>query len=447
MEQQTLEASRKIRAEKIQSICAEYGLYGNVVHYTPSPFPDSSLNRFYILAGLDPGIAQDPLPKHLRPDEILQNIHRNKKLFHPRIWAMDLSGAKDEASVMDSLVEYCKKAEFIVRLYREYKLNAPDSLLDPEVYQLINYRNRAYSPFTSPAMKQKCREDLDWFFRREKSTSSFRQRWLRYFRSEKFPHDKGPLAKLMGYFRRDQSELSLTQLMDTGTDICKLEMQEHEYQRFRELIQLRYPFVSFAAGKKEVVDHGINKSAGRIAPSFEKCVSGEEYAMIRKDRFSDEGWDCVANLKPSYWIFRDVYYKSCDAPWIASIYQQIVLEYARCDPLGDLKTRGPLLLERVPAGDFMNFVSLAKANHLHFYIDTLGEYEQLSFNVVNVLYNAYQKEKMLGIQQRMIEDKIMCSHVLEPSVRQPLHSIICEIKEREHPEHIHMQRKKPPFQK
>lgn len=85
---------------------------------------------------------------------------------------------------------------------------APDSLLDSEVYQLINHRNRAYSPFTSPAMKQKCREDLDWFFRREKSTSSFRQRWLRYFRSEKFPHDKGPLAKLMGYFRRDQSELS-----------------------------------------------------------------------------------------------------------------------------------------------------------------------------------------------------------------------------------------------
>lgn len=434
MDREELEAVRKNNAEVVRQICAQYGLYGNVVYYEPSPISGSSLNRMYMVAGTSPVFGNYPLPKRFRPNEVLQAINRNEKLFYPQAYVLDLLENKDEITATQSLVEYCKKAEFINQLYHEYGLKTPNVLRYSEVYQLIRFRDGLDNPLATPAMKKKYKQDLDWFFRREKSKSKFRQSWLRYFRSEKFPDDKGPVAKLKGFIQRNQCKISLNQLMDTNTDVHKLELQEYEYKIFQKLIQERYPFVTYAAGDMNIVNHGLREASQRDDSPFGKMVTAEEYAVVRKDRFADEGWDSVANLKPAYWEFRNVYYKASDEPLIASVYQHIALQYAKCDSLGELKQRGPMRLQKVPMDDFMNFVSLAKANKLRFYIDTLGDYETPSLNTVNVLYNEHQQQKMDVVLGRMIEDTVSYSHVISNPSKPPLKSVIDEIEGQKQPE-------------
>lgn len=446
MNRQKLEAIRKNNAAIVQDICADYGLYGNVIYYEPSPFSDSSLNRMYVVAGFDPALGQDPPPRYFRPDEVLQNIKRNEKLFYPAIWVLDLKETKDESTVTNYLVDYCEKAELVAGLYGEYGLGLPKVLRESEVFQLMNFRSGLDKFKDVPAMRKKYRKDLNWFFQREKS-KGFRRRWLNYFRTEKFPDDKGAFAKILGYFRRNKCETSLKQLLNTNSDISKLEMQEYEFRIFQKLIQERYPFVTYAAGDKEVVDHGINHATRRDDSPFGKCVTQEEYAVICKDRFADEGWDCVANLKPAYWEFRDVYYRDCDKPLIASVYQHIALQYAKSDSLGDLRKFGPMRMQKVSARDFMNFVSLAKANKLRFYIDTLGEYETPSFDTINVLYNEYQQQKMDLVMGRMNQDKVKYSHAMPMPGRPSLTSQIHEIEEKSCVNPSRHRRITPPFEK
>ena len=74
--------------------------------------------------------------------------------------------------------------------------------------------------------------------------------------------------------------------------------------------------------------------------------------------------------------------------------------------------------------DFMNFVSLAKSSGLRFYIDNLGEYAISSLTTISVLYNEYQTEKMQGIMDRMVEDKVNNSHVIDSPAHPSLHSVI-----------------------
>ncbi len=449
MNRDEIEAIRKNNAAIVQDICSQYGLYGNVVYYEPSPVSGSSMNRMYIIAGVDSVFADDILPKNLRPDEMLQAIKRNERLFYPRAWVLDLLETKDQITATQSLVEYCRKAEFLSRLYGEYQLPVPKSLRVSEVYQLMRFRDDLDNPLLSPVVKRKSRKDLDWFFKRETSRNHFRRRWLDYFRSEKFPDDRGPIAKIAGFFRRDRCRVSRDQLMECNTEISKLEMQEYEFKIFQKLIQERYPFVTYAAGDMDIVDHGVSRATRSDDSPFGKYVTAEEYAVVRKDRFAEEGWDCVANLKPAYWEFRDVYYKDCDAPLIASVYQHITLQYAKCDSLGELKKRGPMRLQKVPADDFMNFVSLAKAHKLRFYIDTLGEYETPNLKYVNVLYNDTQgqNQKMDQILQQMVDDKVSFSHILNTPSRPSLDSVISDVTEKTSATTARNHRKLPPYEK
>ena len=447
MNREEIESIRKNNAAIVHDICSQYGLHGNVVYYEPSPIEGSSLNRMYIIAGTDPVFDQDKVPKGLRPEEMIQTIQQNEKLFYPRAWALDLMECKDKLTATQSLVDYCQKAEFITSLYREYGLPAPVVLRRSEVNQLINFRSNMTNPMTPPDILKKYKSDLDWFFKREKTRNRFRKKWLQFFRSEKFPDDKGPLAKLVGYFRRKQCEVKLPQLIDSNSDINKLEMQEFEFKIFQQLIQERYPYITYAVGEKEVVDHGISKARNLDENFPVKYVTAEEYAVIRKDRFASEGWDCVANLKPAYWEFRNVYYRECDEPIIASVYQQIVLPYAKCNSLRELKERGPLQMKKIPLSDFMNFVSLAKASNLRFYIDTLGDYEKPSLKNIHVLYNEYQQPKMDDVVDRMIGDKVNFSHVLETSTRPTLNSVIHEIEGKNLVQKACVSRHKPPYEK
>lgn len=430
------EASIRAR-EHISSICDEYGLYGNIVYHNPCPSAGADGNRVYIVAGCDPAIQGNAVVQGMTPDEIIRRSEQNNKLFYPNAWAFDLSANSSQMKAQEELVEYLKKAEFVKMLYAQYGLEPPEKLRVSEVYQLIDFHDLSLNPKVNQETRDKAKKDLAWFFEREKS-KGFRRQWLDYFRSDHFPDDKGPIAKVSGFFTRDKQRTSLENLMEVSEDIHKIQMQEHEYSLFVRYLEKLYPDITFAASEKEIVNHGGVNNPQETEAAIGRRITGEEFAVIRKDRFAEEGWEALENLKPAYWEFRDVYYKACDEPRIATAYNSITLQYAKCDALADL--HGPVHMIDVPVTDFMNFVSLAKANNLRFYIDNVGDFATPSLETVHVIYSEFQQEKLQGIVERMMDDKIEFSHITEGGDnRAPLSEVIEAMENlriQQKPEHI-----------
>lgn len=396
-------------AAHVRWVCRQYGLFGNIFDYTPSSIPGGNRNRFYIVAGIYPELEEDQVPKWLYPEDIIRKQNQNKKLFYPNIWTFDMTTAPNDVCALEQLVEYLKRAEFLKVIYAEYAVELPEKLRVSEINQLIYFRDMSHNPQLDAKTLKKCRSDLKWFFKREKC-KGFRRRWLDYFRSEKFPDDKGPVAKIKGYFKRDSQITSIELLFKVNDSIRKLEMQECEYRRFAKWMKDLYPHVTYAISNISKVDHGGAGNPVETHAAIGKRVTQEEFAEIRKERFAAEGWAALENLVPVYWEFREVYYKACDEPLIASVYNAITLEYARCTPLDDMY--GNRLLLSVPLEDFMNFVSLAKANKVKFYIDNLGDYAIPSLVDVHVVYCEHQSETIYGIMERLVNDKVSGSHII-----------------------------------
>ncbi len=401
-------------SRQVKQVCGEYGLYGNVIYYAPSPFtcPDqNNRNRFYIIAGPSPDFGQDTVPAWLDPEQIIQRNKRNCKLFYPGAWALDLSSGISQIEALDQLVEYAKRTEFLTFQYGQYGMSLPEKLRLSEVNHLITFFDQTLWTAANPAIQKKYQSALDDFFKGENSKNRLRRAWMDYYRSEKFPDGKGPMAKITGFLRRHKPEIRHELLRETNDDLRKLQMQEYEFQYFRDFMATCYPEVSFSIGDREVVDHGLTPLSIQDKVSV-RNVTWEEYAAVRKERFAAEGYDALAGLNPSRWEFRDIYYRAIDEPIIASVYNSMVLQYAKCNPLEELTHYGALALEDIPASNFMNFVSLAKANGLRFYIDNKGDYAVPSFQSIHVIYNTCQSEKMSGILDRLLHDKVAYSHAL-----------------------------------
>lgn len=405
----SFEDNRPQLVQRIKHICASYGLYGNVVYYSPSPFTcdgDSNRNRLYIIAGISPAFGEDQLPEWIQPDQIIMRNKRNIKLFYPDAWALELTPGTQEIEVLDQLKDYAEHVSFLSFQYRDHGLPMPEKLRLAEVNHLMTLYDQSLWNSDQPRVQRKYQSGLDWFFKREKSTMPFRQKWLDYYRSEKFPDEKGPISKLRGYFKRNNPEVSIQQLFDTNENLKKLELQEHEFRYFRKFIADCYPEVSFAVGDREVVNHGVTPPSASDTVSV-RNVTLEEYDAVRKERFAEEGFEALANMNPSYWVFRDIYYRAVDEPIIASVRNSIRLQYAKCNPLEELCHFGEMSMKAIPESSFMNFVSLAKTNGLRFYIDTKGDYALPSLDTVHVLYNVCQEDKMFGILERVNQDKVI----------------------------------------
>lgn len=142
--------------------------------------------------------------------------------------------------------------------------------------------------------------------------------------------------------------------MEFNSDIKKLEMQEHEYKLWSDYLAKHYPEVTYVEGDKDVVNHGVDKPGDEPLKPFGRRITGEEFAVIRKERFAEEGWDCLADVKPSYWEFRDVYYKEADAALVAEAYHAVTLQYAKPDDLSTLMCNGPIEMMDISCSDLMN---------------------------------------------------------------------------------------------
>jgi len=411
---------------QVQHICEKFGLFGNVYYYEPSTIPTSNRNRVYVLAGTDPAIAQNPPPKRFHPEEIIRRNNGDELLFYPDAWALDLfayATPNGQMRVYEQLVDYCKKASFLHRVYAEHGLSLPNVIREAEIRELRTYCESAENPALPEAVRKKCKKDLEWFFSRE-TGSGLRRRWLDYFRSDKYPDGKGAAAKIRGYLNRKKPEMPLDLLLEVCSDTKKLEMQEHEYVRFKKFMEDCYADISYAVGEKTIIDRGTDNRGEPALQPFGRRITSEEFSALREERFAEDGWACLADLKPSYWEFRDVHYKESDEPIIASVYQAVTLDYARPNDLRDVLNCGPIDMISVSATDFMNFVALAKANHLRFYIDKQGDFATPDLEYVNVIYNQSQFDLVSGITERMLHDKVEYSHLLDPLPRPRLSDTI-----------------------
>lgn len=401
--------------EQVQRICRKYGLYGNVYYYEPSTIPTSNRNRIYVLAGTDPAIMQSPPPERYHPDEIVRRNSSNELLFYPDLWALDLfdyATSNGQMRVYEQLVGYCKNTEFLTALYAEHGLRLPHVIRQAEIRQLRTYHESSQNQALPEAVRARCLKDLNWFFSREKSTG-LRRRWLDYFRSDRYPDGQGAAAKIFGFLNRNKPEVSMDLLMDICSDTKKLEMQEHEYLRFKKFMESCYPDISYAKGEKTVIDHGTDSPGRAPLEPFGRRITYEEFCALREARFAEEGWDCLADVKPSYWEMRDIHYKESDEAIIVSVYQSVTLDYAHDNDLREVLDHGPIDMLSVSATDFMNFVSLAKANDLRFYIDKRGDFAAPDFEHVNVIYNQSQFDLISSITPRMLDDKVEHSHLLD----------------------------------
>jgi len=412
----SFEEARIQLAQKVKHFCAVYGLYGNVIYYEPSPFTredESNRNRLYIIAGTSPAFAEDPTPSWIQPDQIIRRNKRNCKLFYPDAWALELTPGMQEIEIMNRLKKYSVPTEFLALQYQEQGLPLPEKLRLAEVNHLMHLYDQNLWNAYRPERQLKYHSELNWFFRRERSKNPLRKKWMDYYRSEKFPDEGGPLAKLRGYFRRNRPEVSMEQLFDTNENVKKLELQEYEFRHFRKYIADFYPEVSFVVGDREIVNHGLSSASSENQDEV-RNVSLEEYNTVRKERFAEEGYAALANMNPNSWVFRDIYYRAVDEPIIASVCSKMRLEYAKCNSLEELSQYGEMAMLDIPEGDFMNFVSLAKTNGLRFYIDTNGDYAVPAFDTVHVLYNTCQEEKIAGVFARLCSDKISDKQLSDP---------------------------------
>ena len=112
---------------------------------------------------------------------------------------------------------------------------------------------------------------------------------------------------------------------------------------------------------------------------------------------------------------------------MASAFQDATLRYARSDNLQTIEARGgTLCLSCIPKEDFMNFVSLAKANRLSFYIDSTGLFEVPSIKKINVVYSSHDEDLLRDILDRIVNEKVEYSHLVPDEERQPLQILLQE---------------------
>lgn len=419
-------------SKEIREICSRYGLYGGVFYYKPSPFEDSDLNKFYIVAGSDPRLCNRQLPESINPAEIIRRNKRNKGIFYPDIWAMELNrDNSDLFLIMQGLMEFCKGAEAVQLLYEQYDTPVPKKLRLNELNMLISINDKLHDPYLSEGTRAQYQKDLKTFFQKEKNNGKQASEWLDYYRSERFPSDGGMVSKGLGFFKRNEQTVDLNTLTRMNGNIKMLEMQDHEYQVFKAFMQGCYPYVTYAVDDVAIVDHKL-RNFPNDPPGTPKYITSEEFDAIKEQQFAKRSFEALSDFQVTQWKFRNVHYKAVDEPIIAAVMNDIRTRYAKCNLLSDVKKGGGDLRHiAVPQDNFANFVSLAKANGLKFYLDNRGSYFEPSFSEFHVIYNNHQEELVEQIRNRMLYEKVEKSHAVSDAQAQslPLHHIITHIHE------------------
>lgn len=394
----------------LKQLGSEYGIWSELVNIKHS-YPDE--NETYIVAGL-----KDLSGENIDPKEIINRNAQRPFLFYPYDFAVKIEEGNTFLA-LEKLIDYCKDAEFISTIFNEFSASLPEKISVNEVYYLINFNDGRFNPSFTPELQYRYLTGILNYFKAEKKTNGLSKAWRSYCRSEYFDENATKFQNLIGFLKKNEAEPDVKSLLVYDGEKKKLEMQEHEYVKFAEFMKDCYPDICYYAGEKTIVDHGlIDKNDDvkntNIDTPWGLCITSKKFAEILEKHFADEGFKAIRPYTPSYWEYRDVYYKACDEQTIASVYNSIRLSYAKCNTLSEVKELGELILTNIPLIDFLNFVGFAKDIGLHFYLDNSGKFAKPSFEEIRVVYPEIEQTKMEQVIKRMLQEKLMDSHVIFP---------------------------------
>lgn len=408
---------------QFQSICHSFGLYGSIVSHLPTPIQGGNQNKAYLVVGRSPEIEEFPSQNGFDPAYYLRRNLRDERVVYTDYFIHELGPDCTYMDIMEKLLEYCKFTEFLTSLYKHFRMEPPLRLRRFEIRQLMDARDRQQSEL-SDRIWRRSTEFLNRFFEKERK-GGIQKEWMAFFRSEKYPDEGNALEKIAAFRNRHSPVVPLAQLMACNSRIHTLEMQEHEYQRFAEIMSKQFSFVPYAVSDKVILDNHTASAGSSFDESSFQEISGEAFDKIIEDRFAEESWDCIRSYLPCYFEIRKVSYAAADEPYITSAFQSATLRYARSDDLQAVEARGgSFRLFNIPKEDFMNFVSLAKANELSFFIDAMGYFETPSLKKVSVIYSSTDEALLQGILTRIVGEKVEASHLIPDDERQSLQILL-----------------------
>lgn len=388
--------------QNISAVCGEYHLYSKYVNYKPD-----TLDR---RAGAYAVVSIFPIPDNVDPIKIIERNERHGELFYPKDFAIKLHG-KNMIAILNELTDYCRNAEFVATIFSEYRKEIPEKMRRDELYPLIDFNEGAYNPDYPERLQRLYKTKLMEYFQDATPTKGFDKKWKEFYRSEKYNENESYFKNLMTFRNRGVQNVSLEVLFKGTAAVKKVTIPEHDYQRLIKYLKECYPDVMFHADEKWVIDHGMMKDADG---PFGKTITHKEYCDILERDFAEKQFDAIKHVKPSYFEYREIYYKESDEAIIASAYNSIRLRYAKPDPIEKLKQNGEINVVSIPDENFMNFVSLAKANQIPFSLDNRGRYSTPSFELVSVVYNTYNEQKIKSILNRIAVEKVKYYHAIVP---------------------------------
>lgn len=393
-------------------VCKSYGVSCKVL--TKNKYTFSNKQEHYLTFGVN-GVPED-----LNVKDIYVRNERTNALFYPDYFVVKLDEDTDKLSVVEAAVSYCKTVEFLKKIYSEHGLPLPSKIRGDEIHGLKEYNSGRNNPALSIDARADFNRGIKKFFKQEKTRSKFLRKWRDFLRTDKFDRKASQLKMFVDFLKRDSQVASLDLLHETNTDLNTTIINEHEYQRFKEDIKKLYPEVLYAISDIEVqnegfdVKHNKNKPIHKIKPGpFGKLVTYQAFCEECEKSFAATGYETIKDLNPAYYETRKLTYKEIDEPFIASVLNSIRFAYAKSDSLQTVSIPGINVVSYidVPVQDMMNFVSLAKANKVPFYLDCFGKFGMPNLEKIRVVYSSSKDNIMDGIVSRMINEKFDLSHI------------------------------------
>lgn len=382
----------------IEKIFKEYNMYGNIIEY--------KMDTLDPRAGIYAVVSIEPFINKINPIDIIERNERHDLLFFPKNFAIKITD-NNRLNVINKITEYCSEAEFVNTIFKQYGKDVPKKIRKDELYPLIDMYTGSQNVNFSDELRRIHKNKLDKYFEIYSPDKDKDKEWVDFYRSEKYDANKSYLQNKLESIKREKNIVSLDVLFKGNSTIKKFTIAEHEFKIFKERIKNCYPDLEYSVSKMYTYDHGLLKDE---KSPWGKTVTFEEYSKILEDQFAIQQYDAIKNIKPSYFENRDIYYKISDEPIIARIINDIQLKYAKCNDLEMLNRRDNTLVITIPYTNFMNFVSLAKHNHIPFHIDISGRFSKPSLETVSIVINECDKEFVMNILNRIATEKVMFSH-------------------------------------
>ncbi len=388
-------------------VAKEYGLFAKtVVKPNYSGKPD-----IYEVFGVA------PIPEDVNPVEIINRNDRNSTIFYPENYAVNIS-KENPLMAWEKICQYLTHAEFMCELYDEFQLPLPKKIRVDELSALVTFCCGRDNPDYDLETRKNYAKGLRDFFEQEKSHGKFMKSWQEFYRSELFDGDKSLIRNFFVFLKRHEPETSLDVLLESNFELKKLYIPEHFYEKFKKVIKESYPEVKYNVSDLKVVDKGAlvdPKSGERAVTQFGKCVTDEEVNRIMEKRFAAEGFACLEGLDVFHYEGRDLFYKASDENIIASVYNTLRLNWAKCATPEELLNIGKVEQIDVPFSQMKKFYVCMQQLGVPFAIDNDANNNPTP-ETVHVLYNAVNGDLVGKLLTGITFANITNSHVRSHNV-------------------------------